>query len=101
MANKDPNLVGLGSYLVNVTSDCNLCHSPVFISAPTHSDRVEATYLLPPLLWRQESLIDPTVYLGGNQNFGPPYPGGPSIISRNLSHRTGPDYPKVILFPIS
>src|ERR1700676_4452478 len=31
ITNQDPDLVGLGSYIVNVTSDCNLCHSPAFI----------------------------------------------------------------------
>jgi hypothetical protein len=30
-------------------------------------------------------MVDPTVYLGGNQNFGPPVPGYANIISRNLT----------------
>ena len=83
MDGKDPDLVGLGSYLVNVTSACNLCHSPQLI---TTSFTVNGNpYLLPPIFSGTKQ-IDPKYYLGGNQNFGPlgPGPGG-MIISRNLT----------------
>lgn len=79
---QDPDLVGLGSYIVNVTSACNLCHSPVFITGsftPTGNP-----YLLPPVFSGQKK-VDMSVYLGGNQNFGPPAPGYANIISRNLT----------------
>ena len=82
IGNKDPDLVGLGSYIVNVTSDCNICHSPVFmVSSFTQNGN---PYLLPPV-FSGHKMVDPTVYLGGNQNFGPPAPGYANIISRNLT----------------
>lgn len=79
---QDPDLVGLGSYIVNVTSDCNLCHSPVFITTSFTANG--NPYLLPPVFSGQKK-VDTTVYLGGNQNFGPPAPGYANIISRNLT----------------
>ena len=82
ITNQDPALVGLGSYIVNVTSDCNLCHSPVFIT--TSFTSTGNPYLLsPPYTGRK--MVDPAYYLGGNQNFGPPAPGFANIISRNLT----------------
>lgn len=82
ITNQDPNLVGLGSYIVNVTSDCNICHSPVFITSSFSSNG--NPYLLPPV-YSGHKMVDPTVYLGGNQNFGPPKAGYANIISRNLT----------------
>jgi hypothetical protein len=86
ITNQDPDLVGLGSYIVNVTSDCNLCHSPVFIQTSFSANG--NPYLLPPY-YSGHKMVDPTVYLGGNQNFGPPVsappPGFANIISRNLT----------------
>lgn len=82
ITNQDPDLVGLGSYIVNVTSDCNLCHSPVFITSSFTPNG--NPYLLPPV-YSGHKMVDPTVYLGGNQNFGPPAPGYANIISRNLT----------------
>jgi hypothetical protein len=82
LTHQDPNLVGLGSYIVNVTSDCNLCHSPVLIQ--TSFSATGNPYLLPPA-YSGHKMVDPTVYLGGNQNFGPPVPGFANIISRNLT----------------
>jgi hypothetical protein len=72
ITNQDPDLVGLGSYIVNVTSDCNLCHSPTFITSSFTQNG--NPYLLPPI-YSGHKMVDPTVYLGGNQNFGPPAPG--------------------------
>ena len=82
ITNQDRNLVGLGSYIVNVTSDCNLCHSPVLITGSFSSNG--NPYLLPPV-YSGHKMVDTTVYLGGNQNFGPPVPGYANIISRNLT----------------
>ena len=85
MAGKDQDLVGLGSYIVNVTGDCNGCHS--------HGPSTE--YVLPngnPYL-RQPPFdgtirVNPMTYLGGGRDFGtfPPVPGAElHIISRNLT----------------
>lgn len=86
ITNQDHDLVGLGSYIVNVTSACNLCHSPVFINS---SFTVTGNpYLLPQTVggpFTGQKMIDPSVYLGGNQNFGPAAPGFANIISRNLT----------------
>lgn len=84
---RDPNLVGLGSYLVNAVGDCNGCHSsgapPIFIY-PFKTGRNP--------FFAQPEKIDPAVYLDGGANFGsvgtpsgPSGYGGPNIISRNLT----------------
>ena len=84
---KDPNLVGLGSYLVNAANDCNFCHTaggpPNFNFAPGFNP-----------YFGQRKKTDPTTYLAGGTDFGPAIPGsgylGPDIISRNLTpDRTG------------
>jgi hypothetical protein len=74
----DPNLVGLGSYLVN-TGGCNDCHSPdpSVTYTPTGNP-----------YFGQHTTVNPAVYLGGGQDFGAfPDPAGPfpHIISRNLT----------------
>ena len=85
MMHKDPDLVGLGSYIVNVASDCNGCHSvPQTSFAPGGNP-----YLLPgaePPFFNGTKKVNPTTYLGGNQSFGFFGPGpGAEIISRNLT----------------
>jgi hypothetical protein len=82
ITNQDHDLVGLGSYIVNVTSACNLCHSSVFID--TSYSASGNPYLLPPF-YGGHQMVNPSVYLGGNQDFGPPKKGYASIISRNLT----------------
>ena len=84
LAGKNRNLVGLGSFIVNVTADCNGCHTgggPPNLITP----RVET------LVWPPQK-TDPTVYLSGAEDFGPAVPPtepgqyvGPDIISRNLT----------------
>jgi hypothetical protein len=86
MAGKDPDLVGLGSYLVNVVSDCNGCHT-----------QDPSTQYLPsgnPYLRRPPNgpflgtkLVNPDTYLGGGSDFGvfPSPNGAVHIISRNLT----------------
>jgi len=78
LAHKNRALVGLGSYIVNVVSECDGCHS----AGPQ-------TQFLPggnPYFGQQER-INPATYLGGGRDFGP-YPTPTStthIISRNLT----------------
>lgn len=94
MIGKDPNLVGLGSFLVNAVGDCNGCHT----GNPNGSEYTTSgnPYLLPipqgPFTGKAQ--IDPTYYLAGGQDFGPLCPGvgnpvyagcAPDVISRNLT----------------
>ena len=91
LAGKDPNLVGLGSYLVNAVGDCNGCHS---------SGTPASLFLYPYLpggnpYFGQPQRLDPSVYLNGGAVFppvgtptGPNGYAGPAIITRNLT----PDY---------
>jgi hypothetical protein len=84
LVHKNRDLVGLGSYLVNVTSDCNGCHSrgpdTAYIGNPY-------LFAVPSLTVRQTKKINPATYLGGGNDFGPfPGPGSPlHIFSRNLT----------------
>jgi hypothetical protein len=80
LTNKDPNLVGYGSYLVNAVSDCNGCHSagPPTQYAPGGN----------PYFGQHPTVTNPATYLGGSRDFGAfPDPAGPfpHIISRNLT----------------
>lgn len=76
MAGKNPALVGLGSYLVNVVGDCNGCHSA---GPPTEFAKGGNPY------FNQTKMVNPATYLGGGRNFGPLVPNSASIISRNLT----------------
>lgn len=70
LAHKDPELVGLGSYLVNAVGGCNDCHTnPSF--APGGN----------PFLGQKKE-INATNYLAGGMAFGP-------FISRNLTPENG------------
>ncbi len=81
LAGKSRHLVGLGSYIVNAHSACNDCHSP--------SPAVEYVNGGNPY-FGQPKKVNPDVYLGGGQDFGPLVPGSAHIISRNLTpDRTG------------
>ena len=74
---KDKNEVGLGSYLVNVGSECNGCHS----LGP-------ATQFLAggsPYFGQKPTKVNPETYLGGGRDFGALIPGSASIVSRNLT----------------
>ena len=87
ITSQDPTLVGLGSYMVNVASACNVCHSPVFLFT-AFKEPSGNPYFLPPFFSGKKQ-ADPTVYLGGAQDFGPPPsttpPSTAHIISRNLT----------------
>ena len=86
MENKDPDMVGLGSYIVNVVADCNGCH--------TRDPSTEYLVSGNPYLRKPPSgpflgvkQINPATYLGGGSDFGAfPSPNGDvRIVSRNLT----------------
>jgi hypothetical protein len=92
---KDPELLGLGSFIVNAQADCNGCHGS---SPPSEYLATNNPYFRPPN--NRPAKYDQTTYLNGGQNFGPVGPGivkdptsplyagpglGPNIISRNLT----------------
>ena len=74
---KDKELVGLGSYIVNVVADCNGCHSDPRFSYAMGGN--------PYFKGNQPKVVNPAVYLGGGQDFGNFGPGTPHIVSRNLT----------------
>ena len=91
MNHKDQDMVGLGSYLVNVVNDCNGCHSA---GPATEFAAGGNPYLLRgpnPPFFSGIKRINPKTYLGGTRDFGAfPSPGGAvHIISRNLTPGKG------------
>jgi len=76
LAHKNPALVGLGSYYVNVVGDCNGCHSA---GPPTQYVKGGNPYM------NQPKQVNPATYLGGGRDFGPLIPNSAHIISRNLT----------------
>ena len=79
---KNRKLVGLGSYLVNGAGDCNGCHSA---GPETQYTSDGNPYLLFPVFAGKKK-VNPDTYLGGGFDFGEfPGPGGPHIITRNLT----------------
>ncbi len=83
LGGKSRELVGLGSYLVNVVAGCNDCHSagPQVTYAPGGN---------PYFKGNQPTVVNQSTYLGGGRNFGSLIPGTPEIVSRNLTpDRTG------------
>ena len=77
LEDKDRELVGLGSYIVNDQADCNGCHSagPQTEFLPGHNP-----------YFGQPEKINTATYLGGGRNFGKVSgPPSPDIISRNLT----------------
>jgi hypothetical protein len=77
MQGKNPELVGLGSYLVNVAGDCNGCHS----SGPSTEFAAGGN----PYFGQMPEKVNAATYLGGGRDFGPLIPGTASIVSRNLT----------------
>jgi hypothetical protein len=74
---KNRALVGLGSYIVNVTGDCNGCHS----AGP-------ATEFLAggnPYQGQHPAKTNPATYLGGGRDFGPFAGVLTHLLSRNLT----------------
>lgn len=86
MTHKDPDMVGLGSYLVNVVADCNGCHTqdPSTQYLPSGNPYLRSPPNGPFL---GTKLVNPATYLGGGSDFGPfPSPDlAVHIISRNLT----------------
>ena len=88
LANKDRNLVGLGSYIVNAQADCNGCHSAGPASAFAPNGNPYLFSVAPPSLTvHQTKKVNPATYLGGGNDFGNyPFPNSPlHIVSRNLT----------------
>jgi hypothetical protein len=82
----DSDLVGLGSYIVNVTGDCNGCHSagPATEFLPNGNPY---TRLQPNGPYSGVTQVNTGTYLGGGRDFGG-FPAPNSllhIISRNLT----------------
>ena len=79
LAGKNPELVGLGSYIVNAQIPCDDCHSagPPTQFAPGSN----------PFQGQKPAVVNPKTYLGGGRDFNAyPPPNGPiHIISRNLT----------------
>ena len=73
---KDLGLVGMGSFIVNIGSGCNGCHSngPATQYSPGGNP-----------YFGQPKMTNPALYLGGGRDFGPLIPGTGSIVSRNLT----------------
>ncbi len=76
MKGRNPAMVGLGSYLVNVAGDCNGCHSA---GPQTEYARGGNPY------FNQTTMVNAATYLGGGRDFGALIPGSYHIISRNLT----------------
>ena len=81
---KDHDLLGLGSYIVNVVGDCNGCHSA---GPATEYIGNPALFAPPSLTAHQIKQVNPATFLGGGRDFGPfPAPDSPlHIFSRNLT----------------
>lgn len=84
MAGKDRELVGLGSYIVNVQADCNGCHTN---NPATEYTGNPALFAPPSHTVHQQKKINTATFLGGGQDFGPfPAPNSPlHIFTRNLT----------------
>ena len=78
LAGKDPALVGLGSYMVNAVSFCNVCHS-----AGTSTEYAKGGN--PYFKGNQPTVINQATYLGGGRVFPQQAVGAPVIVSRNLT----------------
>jgi hypothetical protein len=78
MVGKDPALVGLGSYYVNVLDHCNTCHS----AGPATEFTKDGN---PYFKVNTGAAINPATYLGGGRVFPLQAPGAPVIKSRNLT----------------
>jgi hypothetical protein len=82
---KDRNLVGLGSYIVN-TEGCNDCHDTGPAAQYAHGGNP---------FFGQKKKINPATYLGGGRDFGVVSgPPSPHIISRNLTPSTKTGLPE-------
>jgi hypothetical protein len=79
LRHKDPELVGLGSYLVNAVGSCNMCHSGGTATefAPNESPYFKGS---------EPAVVNQATYLGGGRVFAAQVAGvTPPITSRNLT----------------
>lgn len=79
LTGRDTTLVGLGSYIVNISGECNGCHS----QGPANEFANGGNPY-----FGQAAKVNPATYLGGGRDFGAfPDPAGnfPHIVSRNLT----------------
>lgn len=77
---KNRALVGLGSYIVNVTGDCNGCHSA---GTATEFATGGNPYFRSPI-FTGTKVVNTATYLGGGRDFGP-VGSLPHLYSRNLT----------------
>ena len=84
LEHRNPQLVGLGSYLVNAVGSCNLCHS-----AGTSTEFAPGGN--PYFKGSPQVVVNQATYLGGGRIFASQVAGAtPAIVSRNLTpDRTG------------
>jgi hypothetical protein len=75
---KNRQLVGLGSYFVNVLGNCNICHS----AGPATEFMKGGN---PYFKGSQPTVVNQVTYLGGGRVFPQQAPGAPLIVSRNLT----------------
>ncbi len=77
MKGLNPDLVGIGSFIVNAEADCNGCHTnPDY--GPEYSTDPTLVGNSPP------GVVNRAAYLGGGMYFAT-FPGGANIFSRNLT----------------
>ena len=72
---KDPNLVGLGSFIVNAQADCNGCHTAGGPPNFNYANNGNPYFLNQPL----GTKTDPTTYLAGGTPFGQAVPSSASV----------------------
>ncbi|MGA8659757.1 MAG: hypothetical protein WB586_26855 [Chthoniobacterales bacterium] len=75
LKDKDPELVGLGSYIVNAQGGCNDCHTCPSYTAGHNP-------FPPPFGVSGDGQVNPIGYLAGGVDFGPP---GNVVTSANLT----------------
>jgi hypothetical protein len=86
MSGKDSDMVGLGSYLVNVAADCNGCHTADPSTEFAAGGNPYLLHGLTPPLFNGTKKVNPKTYLGGGSDFGSFGAGANAeIISRNLT----------------
>lgn len=82
---KDPNLVGLGSFLVNAVGDCNGCHTG---GGPPNFNYANGGNPY----FGQPAITDPSTYLEGGTDFGPAVPPGPFPPNSQPANYPPPEY---------
>jgi hypothetical protein len=81
LTEKNRDLVGIGSYIVNAQADCNGCHS---IDPSTEYSPGGSPFLRFPF-FNGTKKVNPATYLAGGADFGPFGPTLPHLYTRNLT----------------